>query len=224
MQYLLCAMGGVASLLVFLYLPETAHFRGIDLLREERALHRAAIAAKEAEAGTGVSSSNETAVETETSQEPVGSESRRMRFSRQVASWREDAIWLNPLVAIKILVNPHILAMVSLLSTFSLCFGIDRFLQSLNSSFILMSTYTILVPLAYTLAARYNITDAALLGTLYLASGTSSSPLLRNDRRLTASTLQDSVMQYRRRYQVVGQITSSAPRSSLGDTTSRKID
>ena len=111
MQYLLCAMGGVASLLVFLCLPETAHFRGIDLLREERALHRAEIAAKRAEAGTGVSSSEETTVEKISTKEEI-STSKKISFTRRLAGWREDTVWLNPLVAVKILVNPHILAMV----------------------------------------------------------------------------------------------------------------
>lgn len=43
--------------------------------------------------------------------------------------------------------------------------------QSLNSSFVLMSTYAVLVPLSYTVAPRYNITNIALLGCFYLAQG-----------------------------------------------------
>lgn len=34
-----------------------------------------------------------------------------------------------------------------------------------------MSTYTILIPLAFTLAPQYDITNAAILGCLYLAPG-----------------------------------------------------
>lgn len=46
------------------------------------------------------------------STEEVVKDSRKVSFSRRVAGWKEDAVWLNPLVAVKILVNPHILAMV----------------------------------------------------------------------------------------------------------------
>ncbi|KAM0750703.1 MFS general substrate transporter [Meredithblackwellia eburnea MCA 4105] len=62
-------------------------------------------------------------------------------------------VWINPLEPLRLLARPHILAM------------------SLNSSFVLMSTYTILVPLGETLAPRYHITNAAILGCFYLAQG-----------------------------------------------------
>ncbi|KAK4701114.1 hypothetical protein P7C70_g5122, partial [Phenoliferia sp. Uapishka_3] len=66
-----------------------------------------------------------------------------------------DFIWvgINPLGPLKLLARPHILAM------------------SINSSFVLMSTYTVLVPLGETLAPRYNITNSAILGCFYLAQG-----------------------------------------------------
>lgn len=48
----------------------------------------------------------------ESSKEVVEESTRRVSLSRRMAGWREDTVWLNPLVAVKILVNPHILAMV----------------------------------------------------------------------------------------------------------------
>ncbi|KAH8922464.1 MFS general substrate transporter [Atractiella rhizophila] len=43
--------------------------------------------------------------------------------------------------------------------------------RSLNSSFTLFATYTILVPLTYTIGPRYNITSPAILGLFFLSSG-----------------------------------------------------
>lgn len=45
-----------------------------------------------------------------------------------------------------------------------------------------MSTYAILIPLGYTLAPRYNITNAAILGCFYLASGQSFPSPFVTDR------------------------------------------
>ncbi|KZO96755.1 MFS general substrate transporter, partial [Calocera viscosa TUFC12733] len=41
-----------------------------------------------------------------------------------------------------------------------------------NSAFVMLTTYCILVPLPYTLGPRFNITNAAINGCLYLAQGT----------------------------------------------------
>ena len=115
MQYLLFSMGIVASLLVTLCLPETSHVRGIDLIREERRLRLA-----------------------ERTPEQVAVEDARVK------SWYEErtkdwvVVFLNPLKPLKILVNPHILAM------------------SINSSFVLMSTYTVLVPVRISLSTHWN--------------------------------------------------------------------
>jgi MFS family permease len=78
MQWLLFAMGVVASLLCLFCFPETAHERGIDLIREERRRERG-----------------------ETTARKMG--------------WWEDSVfvWLNPLAPLRLLMLPHILAMVS---------------------------------------------------------------------------------------------------------------
>ncbi|KAF8590682.1 MFS general substrate transporter [Ramaria rubella] len=62
-------------------------------------------------------------------------------------------VWLNPLRPLKLLRHRNILAI------------------SLTSSFVLLTTYCLLVPLTYTLGPRYGITNEAVLGTLYLAQG-----------------------------------------------------
>jgi len=60
---------------------------------------------------------------------------------------------LNPLAPLKLLARPHILAM------------------GLTSSFVLMSTYTVLVPLGETIRPRYHIDNIAVFGCFYLAQG-----------------------------------------------------
>ncbi|KAK4047439.1 hypothetical protein OIO90_006184 [Microbotryomycetes sp. JL221] len=69
--------------------------------------------------------------------------------------WYKDFVWvwMNPIRPLRLLMLPHILAL------------------SLNSSFVLMSTYTVLVPLSQTVAPRYNISNSAILGLFYLAQG-----------------------------------------------------
>ncbi|KAF8584881.1 MFS general substrate transporter [Ramaria rubella] len=62
-------------------------------------------------------------------------------------------VWLNPLRPLKLLRHRNILAI------------------SLTSSFVLLTTYCLLVPLTYTLGPRHGITNEAVLGTLYLAQG-----------------------------------------------------
>lgn len=116
MQWLLCGMGGAASLLVFLFLPETIHTRGVDAIREQSIVEG--------------------------------------RIPARGSWWsRQMIVFLNPLKGVKLLYQPHIL------------------LISLNSSLVLMSTYSTLVPLSEVLAPRYNITNEAILGCFYLAQG-----------------------------------------------------
>lgn len=74
MQWLLFAMGVLASGLCVACFPETSHLKGIEVLRAERG--------EEAQVG-------------------------------RVRKWRRDWVWLNPLEPLKLLMLPHILAMVS---------------------------------------------------------------------------------------------------------------
>jgi hypothetical protein len=92
MQYLLFAMGVVASLACFFFLPETAHYRGIDSIREERA------AALLLHGGSG---------------EEEGGKEGGVRGWWKGYSKDWIIVWLNPLAPLKMLVHPHILAMVS---------------------------------------------------------------------------------------------------------------
>ncbi|KAM0790479.1 hypothetical protein ACM66B_003355 [Microbotryomycetes sp. NB124-2] len=124
MQWLLFAMGASGTLLCAFCLPETAHQRGVDLIREERR-QQAIDEGRVAEASP----------------------------KRWWKKWDVNIVWMNPLRPLRLLMLPHILAL------------------SLNSSFVLMSTYTVLVPLSQTVAPRYNITNAAILGLFYLAQG-----------------------------------------------------
>ncbi|KAH8917525.1 MFS general substrate transporter [Atractiella rhizophila] len=66
---------------------------------------------------------------------------------------RRGFVWVNPFRPLRLLRYPNI------------------FLISLNSSFTLFATYTILVPLTYTIGPRYNITSPAILGLFFLSSG-----------------------------------------------------
>lgn len=88
MQWLLFAMGVVASLLVLFFLPETSHVLGVDLIREERNSKREA---EEKESGVV-----------------------RERSEGVWERWTRDwvVVWLNPLAPLKMLLHPHILAMV----------------------------------------------------------------------------------------------------------------
>lgn len=102
-------MGLIACLLVTFFLPETSHTRGIDLIREERA--RVLAARSDEEIASAAMAS--------------------------ISIWdrRKDVVLINPLATLRILVNPHILAM------------------SLNSAFVLMSVYAILVPVCHSSAS-----------------------------------------------------------------------
>lgn len=101
MQWLLCALGIFASLLVCL-LPETSHLRGIDILREERRLH--------ALEDDILRSDAERAIET-----------KRLSGRSWIQTKLEDSfiVFLNPLAPLRMLCHPHILAMVSLIVYFS---------------------------------------------------------------------------------------------------------
>ncbi|GAA5847354.1 hypothetical protein JCM9279_000252 [Rhodotorula babjevae] len=136
MQWLLMGLGWSAFALVFFFLPETAHVKGVDVVRQERLQVRA----------------DEAGVEVEVLERDE--EERRAGMSWARKKWDELVwVWINPLGPVKLLAHPTILAI------------------SLNSSFTLMSTYTILVPLTRTLGERYQITNSALLGCFYLAQG-----------------------------------------------------
>ncbi|GAA6017760.1 hypothetical protein JCM10207_000488 [Rhodosporidiobolus poonsookiae] len=136
MQWLLMAMGVLSSALVIAFFPETAHARGIDVIRQERLAARA----------------EKQGVEVEVLKEQEKARRRDMGWVRR--KWDGLVwVWLNPLTPLRLLLHPHILAM------------------SVNSAFTLMSTYTVLVPLSQTVAPRYNITNAALLGCFYLSQG-----------------------------------------------------
>ncbi|KAF8519191.1 major facilitator superfamily domain-containing protein [Gautieria morchelliformis] len=69
--------------------------------------------------------------------------------SRKQWGW----VWLNPLRPLALLKYRNVLAI------------------SMTSSFVLLTTYCLLVPLTYTLGPRYGIENEAILGTLYLAPG-----------------------------------------------------
>ncbi|GAA5915376.1 hypothetical protein JCM6882_000236 [Rhodosporidiobolus microsporus] len=136
MQWLLFAMGVLASILCFFFFPETAHVRGVDLIRRERLEARAA----------------QLGVDPDELDEREREERAGMGWARRKVKgfvW----VWCNPLAPLRLLIHPNILAM------------------SINSSFVLMSTYTVLVPLSQTVAPRYNITNTAILGCFYLSQG-----------------------------------------------------
>lgn len=96
MQYLLAGMGLIASLLVIFLLPETIHFKGVDIIREER---------KQARLLKGVESG-------QNSKEGSLVEGKGSRWSRWVGEEEWVVLWLNPLAPLKLLIHPHILAIV----------------------------------------------------------------------------------------------------------------
>ncbi|KAL7416263.1 major facilitator superfamily domain-containing protein [Mrakia frigida] len=77
-------------------------------------------------------------------------------LAKKATGKRFVMFWFSPFRAVALLKNPNIL------------------LISLNSSFTLLATYVLLVPLTYTMAPRYGIENVALIGTLYLPSGLGS--------------------------------------------------
>ena len=116
MQWLLFAMGACASVLVvrtppsvcgnlasptpsqYFALPETSHARGVDLIRAERAERREEARRERKERG------EEDAVES------TG------WWHRLTSDW--VVVWINPLAPLKLLAQPHILAMVCLSLSF----------------------------------------------------------------------------------------------------------
>ncbi|KAJ7572621.1 MFS general substrate transporter [Mycena floridula] len=76
---------------------------------------------------------------------------------------------LNPLVPLRILKDRNALLIVrvfALSNEYPL-----RFQQTFTSSFILLATYSLIVPLSYTMGPRFRINNVAILGTFYLAQG-----------------------------------------------------
>ncbi|SCZ90003.1 BZ3500_MvSof-1268-A1-R1_Chr1-3g01717 [Microbotryum saponariae] len=120
MQWILCGLGVIASVLCFLYFPETAHEIPIEGIIQARRKKRA--------------------------DEGLPTEPR---WKSSLCSF----VWLNPLAPLRLLLLPHILAI------------------SLNSAFVLLTTYAVLVPLTDTIHSNYGISNAAILGTFYLAQG-----------------------------------------------------
>ncbi|SCV68223.1 BQ2448_344 [Microbotryum intermedium] len=120
MQWILCGLGIIVSVLCFLYFPETAHEIPIEGIIEARRQKRA--------------------------DEGLPTEPR----------WKSSLmsfVWLNPLAPLRLLLLPHILSI------------------SLNSAFVLLTTYAVLVPLTETIRSNYGISNAAILGTFFLAQG-----------------------------------------------------
>lgn len=128
MQWLLFAMGVLAAALCFFLLPETIHERGIDVLREE----------------CGRDAAKDVIGNDAESQARTSASSLQPKPWWDVRSW--EFLWLNPLEPLKLLMLPHILMMVGAreMPAVNNCFSSGYlFLQSLTSSFVLMSTYTV---------------------------------------------------------------------------------
>lgn len=90
MQFLLFGMGMVATIGLFVFLPETAHHRGMDDILLKRRQRRE---------------------EEESRREKEGLETRKTSWwERKSENW--VFVWLNPLTPLKMLVHPHVLAMV----------------------------------------------------------------------------------------------------------------
>uniref|UniRef100_A0A0K3CM60 BY PROTMAP: gi/472585677/gb/EMS23228.1/ MFS transporter [Rhodosporidium toruloides NP11] n=1 Tax=Rhodotorula toruloides TaxID=5286 RepID=A0A0K3CM60_RHOTO len=143
MQYLLMSLGFSAFALVLICFPETAHAKGIDVVRQERLQERA----------------EKEGVEVEGLEKEEQRKRAEMRWARR--QWEGIAwVWLNPLAPLRLLLHPNIAAM------------------SLNSSFTLS-----------TLAPRYNITNAAILGCFYLAQGVGNATASRYTGRYADWTL-----------------------------------
>ncbi|GBE82904.1 MFS general substrate transporter [Sparassis crispa] len=62
-------------------------------------------------------------------------------------------VWLNPFASIALLRSPNLFAI------------------TLAATFVLLTDFVLLVPLPYTIAARYNITNEALIGAFFMAAG-----------------------------------------------------
>ncbi|GAA5820951.1 hypothetical protein JCM11251_001893 [Rhodosporidiobolus azoricus] len=173
MQWLLFAMGVLASLLVFFFFPETAHARGIDLIRRERLEARA----------------EKEEVDPDQLAEREREERSRMGWLRRKWSgfvW----VWCNPLAPLRLLVHPNILAM-SINSSFVLSVLISELL--LIADLLTVTSFSfllaVLVPLSQTVAPRYNISNAAILGCFYLSQGLGNAVASRYTGRFADWTL-----------------------------------
>ncbi|TCD63475.1 hypothetical protein EIP91_005357 [Steccherinum ochraceum] len=62
-------------------------------------------------------------------------------------------VWLNPFKSLRVLRSPNIL------------------LVAIGGGIALLSNFTLLIPIAYTLGKRYHIDNAAILGALFIPSG-----------------------------------------------------
>ncbi|CAL1703106.1 unnamed protein product [Somion occarium] len=65
-------------------------------------------------------------------------------------------VWLNPFTSLAILQSPNIT------------------LLALATAFVLITDYVLLMPMAYTIGARYNITNEALIGACFIPDGLGS--------------------------------------------------
>lgn len=108
MQWLLAGLGVSAFVLVLLAFPETAHSRGIDQVKEQRAQDQAARRSPIEPTLQDVEK-DPLGLEAETAVVPVGGGSW-IRRKVDGFAW----VWLNPLAPIRLLLHPNILAMVSL--------------------------------------------------------------------------------------------------------------
>lgn len=201
MQWLLFGMGVVASLLSLLCFPETIHEKGIVAIKRERRRER------------------EERGEVEFDKEGKG----------KLATWWGEStfLWLNPLAPLRLLMLPHIAAMVRVSVAVPILVA-DELLtsQAINSSFVLLSTYSILVPLSQTIAPRYNITNSAVLGCFYIAQGPSPPSRSRAPLSLTRSTvLQEEATLSRHSSPADTPTTlSRSGCTSVEESTSLKID
>lgn len=98
MQWLLMALGWSAFLVVLFAFPETAHVKGVDVIRQER------LQARADKGGVTVEMMHQKEME----------QRREMGLVRR----RWDSlvwVWLNPITPLRLLIHPHVLAIVCLL-------------------------------------------------------------------------------------------------------------
>lgn len=101
MQWLLMALGWSAFLVVLFAFPETAHVKGVDVIRQERLQVRAD------KAGVTVEMMHQREMQKRQEMGHV-----RRRWDSLV--W----VWLNPITPLRLLIHPHVLAIVCLLGAF----------------------------------------------------------------------------------------------------------
>ncbi|KZT09415.1 MFS general substrate transporter [Laetiporus sulphureus 93-53] len=77
----------------------------------------------------------------------------KLASASECSSKRVGWVWLNPFSSMALLRSPNILAM------------------TLISASGLLTDYVLLIPLSYTVGVRYHITNEALIGALFMASG-----------------------------------------------------